>query len=587
MGRFGNLRERTIDDDEVLRGWVPPGYDYMGPGNDVHIGAARNAADQVSKEHDIEYGHEEEVGVDPKWNWVDADDEFLRQLQPEGFMERGAQFIFSAKKAAKSVGLVIGDMSGTKRKSKAIRASPWEEGEDFRTARLNRQRNRNTWLNTRGHHTTGIRQSIANEQDWANMPELVDDEEEEDDDAMDVEEEDNWNANDAMTGWAEHVAENGGRNPINSGAGPITDIGLGGRRSLPNLPSSAEPMDTSGPSAGRDDPMGEPVLARSGGGGGGPSSVSKETPISNYPSLTYGLQETHTTILPYVAWMSVNLDRAQSNGVQLKLRLNSIYDMLDIAINAAPGADTAFTGSGFSNKKIGYNGKTPYNGSAFPHTLAAGTNAAERPQWRDYWAQVYQYYTVLGCEYEIVHVNPVGNWDDIHATPGNRVFGGDIIVGEQIDTYSDTAAATGNVMPLTNLPEVMNYKNIKWHRLEANGNGANQGNTLIVKGRYMPGQAKRNIVNDGDVKTWTAVGSSPNLKEFLTLNYWMHPLSSGTHYGANLQVRLKYIVQFKDLVAQARYPNSFATTGNVQQTIRNSTTAADQVLTDGARQSST
>lgn len=368
---------------------------------------------------------------------------------------------------------------------------------------------------------------------------------------------------------------NTGQGQLNSGATPVRDIGTGGRSRI----HQNDPMDASG----RVEPVPE-AAARSGGGGGGPSSVSKETPISNYPSLNYGLQETHTTILPYVTWCTLALDKSATTPIQLKVRMNSIYDMLDIAIVAPPNDDSIFTGPGFTSKKVGFNGKSPINGNAYPVVPSTGTTATERPQWRDYWAQIYQYYTVLGCEYEIIHVNPIGNHDTINTTPGNRVYGGDIICAEQVDTYSDTAAATGNVMPLTILQEVMNFKNIKWHRIESNGVGNNFGNTMIVKGKYTPGSEKRNIVNDGDVKTWTAVGSQPNLKEFLTLNYWPHPMSAGTAFGANMQIRLKYIVQFKDLVAQARYPNSLNTTGNVQQDIRNADLAA-QTLSDDVRQS--
>lgn len=368
---------------------------------------------------------------------------------------------------------------------------------------------------------------------------------------------------------------NVGQGQLNSGATPVRDVGTGGRSRI----HQNDPMDASG----RVEPVPE-AAARSGGGGGGPSSVSKETPISNYPSLNYGLQETHTTILPYVTWLTLALDKSATTPIQLKVRMNSIYDMLDIAIVAPPNDDSIFTGPGFTSKKVGFNGKTPINGNAYPVVPSTGTTATERPQWRDYWAQIYQYYTVLGCEYEIIHVNPIGNHDTINATAANRVYGGDIICAEQVDTYSDTAAATGNVMPLTILPEVMNFKNIKWHRIESNGVGNNFGNTMIVKGKYTPGSEKRNIVNDGDVKTWTAVGSQPNLKEFLTLNYWPHPMSAGTAFGANMQVRLKYIVQFKDLVAQARYPNSLNTTGNVAQDIRNADLAG-QTLSDNVRQS--
>lgn len=42
-------------DDKPKRGYVLPNSDYIGPGNDIHIGPARNAADQAAKEHDLEY----------------------------------------------------------------------------------------------------------------------------------------------------------------------------------------------------------------------------------------------------------------------------------------------------------------------------------------------------------------------------------------------------------------------------------------------------------------------------------------------------------------------------------------------------
>ena len=65
--------------------------------------------------------------------------------------------------------------------------------------------------------------------------------------------------------------------------------------------------------------------------------------------------------------------------------------------------------------------------------------------------------------------------------------------------------------------------------------------------------ARRNIQNDGDVKTWikTKFGSnpeSPTLKEFLTLYFFRHPLAfsnqivgtSGTQ-GCNIQISISKV----------------------------------------------
>jgi hypothetical protein len=358
-------------------------------------------------------------------------------------------------------------------------------------------------------------------------------------------------------------SENGGRTPINSGGTPVRDVGIGGRPRTTRNP----PMDASGPV----EPVPEASAARAGGGGGPGNPVSKETPVSQYPSLSYGLQETHTTILPWVGWCSLSLDSGNNNPVQMKLRMNAIWDMLDFTILAAPAAGAAYPTGGFFNKKANRDGKTVLVGT-FPTEMTAGTTTTERPQWRDYWAQMYEYYTVLGCEYEIIHMLPGKDYDILNATPATRQWSGDIIVAEQFDSYSDTAGSTGNVMPNTTLNETMNFKNIKWHKIGIDDTSRG-GGTLIVSGRYTPGQIKRNISNDGDVKTWTKTSTGatvlPTLKEFLTLNYWRHPLSPGSYWNANIQIRLKYIVQFKDLVSIARYPNSLAASVPVDQIISN------------------
>ena len=73
---------------------------------------------------------------------------------------------------------------------------------------------------------------------------------------------------------------NGGRNPVNSEGTPVRDVTTGGRRHNPNSGMG----DSAGPVHG---PETEVQAAARAGGGGGPNGVSKETPISSYPSLTY------------------------------------------------------------------------------------------------------------------------------------------------------------------------------------------------------------------------------------------------------------------------------------------------------------
>lgn len=401
-----------------------------------------------------------------------------------------------------------------------------------------------------------------------------------------------------------HMDESGGRKRTASEAGLTSeDTTQGTSQALVVPPGGRRPMGDV--NMGGDEGDGQMVLAARGGGGAGSNPVSKETPISNYPSLSYGLPETHTTILPWTGWLSVaGLDK--STPAQLKIRMNAPWDMLDVTTQTNPGDANAYSTKGFYASMVDTDGRQSTN-STFPVQFGAGTTqATERPAWREYWAQIYDYYTVLGCEYEIILYNPLRMKEiRLNSAEGRTINGvvhpsviypyecgdynTDVVVGTQVDTYSDTATTTGNVMPLTEYEETRQFKNIQWTPVPG-------GKKAVIRGTYKPGQAKRNIVNDGDVKTWTATGTTlPNLKEILTLNFWNDPFFNGrfrdtfgtaastnvtmsatgsTCWGAcNMEINLKYIVQFKDLKLQARYPNSVTAAGqNIVQNLSNTIT---------------
>lgn len=311
----------------------------------------------------------------------------------------------------------------------------------------------------------------------------------------------------------------------------------------------------------------ELVAARAAGGGGPGGPVSKETPISPYPSLSYGLQETHTTILPYRTYFSfANL--THTAPLQVKLRLNSIFDMFTTSMVTLAASSTA-AAKGPYILPLGP-GSSSGATATFPVVNAAGAGADERPQWRDFYCRLYDYYTVLGCKYKITIMN------------SSNVRGGDAEVAVNFDTYSDTAGTAGNIMPAAPYHQVKAFKNIQWYicAAETSENSGNMTPT-IISGKYRPGQAHRNIENDGDVKTWTSTNLSnvtlPTLKELLTLNFFKAGLaySEPQHVCGNVCVELDYIVQFKDLKEQARYPNSVTTDQDILLNIDES--AADDV----------
>lgn len=342
--------------------------------------------------------------------------------------------------------------------------------------------------------------------------------------------------------------------------------------SLPNLPV----IDKSQPSQGDSPPLlpkgasqdptdGMDIDMGSGGGSGEPENTataargmggdnpqSKETPISPYPTLEYGLPNTHTTILPWRSYVSFGfLDHA--TPLRLQLRMNSVWDMLitDI-VGLANGATIG--------AKAWYNlpvapGGANINGATFPAAPVTGAaQVAERPQWRDYWGDLYSHYTVLGCKWRAT----------VMATGNTR--GADVEVAQHYDSWTDNSTATGNVVPAAPYIEMKTFKNVKWHVIECDTAESNSDtNVKIISGTYKPGTISHNIRNDGDVKTWTttslaggATAPIPALKDVLTLDFYRSGMSYAIPAATcgNVCIELDYIVQFKDLIQQGRWPNS-------------------------------
>ena len=208
-----------------------------------------------------------------------------------------------------------------------------------------------------------------------------------------------------------------------------------------------------------------PLALRASGPGGNPQS--KETPISQNTGLSYGLPETHTTILPYTGFISAR-NLAHDAPLQIAIRSNSIVDMLTFRghANFLGAAGTPGAGKEFIAAPLTTGGVIS---GTYPIEINAG--AAERPQWKDYWFALYDYWTVLSMKYRITVLNP------------SNVRGSDLIVGKQMDSYSGTAGSTGNIMPLSPLIEALHFKNIV---------GFNLHDTMIYrKENYTPLTHKR------------------------------------------------------------------------------------------------
>ena len=112
--------------------------------------------------------------------------------------------------------------------------------------------------------------------------------------------------------------------------------------SLPDLPSLSQMEDI-------DPEPAAPQLARASGPMGGQKG-SKETPITP-ATPSYGLPETHTTILPFRAYFGATVGNTY-DGTSLRIRLNSIYDIIVDNINNITAASSITATTGLFNKHV-------------------------------------------------------------------------------------------------------------------------------------------------------------------------------------------------------------------------------------------
>lgn len=282
------------------------------------------------------------------------------------------------------------------------------------------------------------------------------------------------------------------------------------------------------------------------------SNLSRETPISIPPTITYGLQDTHTTVLPCVFWVGMwNLHRNNPNT--MAIRLNSPYQVLSqgtvYTTDTKPVVGQLFPYKTTDDTRDPTVALTALQLRHFP----VQTSGAIIPWWRDYFDKLYNYYTVLNCEYEIIYYNP-------------RSYQSHCLVAHSIETSSN---ANARKLPSnTTLFQAYGMKNINYTPVWANYNSSMRDvnvSTATIYGNYKPGSKKHDVANDGDIQLWTATDSTPTYKEELQLLHYQHPLSAGalqdnsqaaSGHNINVQVRLKYTVQFKQLKEGAIYPQT-------------------------------
>lgn len=282
-----------------------------------------------------------------------------------------------------------------------------------------------------------------------------------------------------------------------------------------------------------------------------------ETPVMPHYA-TIGLPETMTVIIPDTIYLSVNdLDPigAEDDLNKIEIRLNSPYSPLVNSGDLVNQTDNTAITQGVSVNMMPNSDTHPAAGTAggvleFPYTYTTSHKA----KWLKWYEQIYDVYHVMETFYEVTIA---------HARAGASENIAIECLYEE-DQYG--ATSTGNIMPSGRYHQMINWPGVKSVRVDGIGTGNAQKLPYINKftGKWRAGQNNHNVTNDGDVKTWSATGAvpSPVYVESLHMRFFRSPLTNfaqatnSGYLGCNVQIKLYYKVQFKDLKQQFRYPRT-------------------------------
>lgn len=274
----------------------------------------------------------------------------------------------------------------------------------------------------------------------------------------------------------------------------------------------------------------------------------------------YGLPDVTTVVLPFTFYFSMvsPASNASNNPTSFKFRLTSLVDIVQTATPTP--AEAATLTPGCFNRLAGNGTTWPMPERIFPSILTNG-GTTEGPQWRTWWARMYQAYTVLKTDYEIMIHNP------------RNVVNGDLIMAYGPEVVG---TAEGKVYPNAPLCQAEHWPDIDFKLIKSSIYDDRDRYTLI-SGTYYPGKEKSHVRNDEDVSTWTkytdpAAMATPNLVESMRLLLYKGPFNSQEdNMAVNIRVSLRITAQFRDLIPVLRHTAGqtnvvFTVPGDILQT---------------------
>nr|QTE03870.1 MAG: capsid protein [Cygnus columbianus parvo-like hybrid virus] len=332
----------------------------------------------------------------------------------------------------------------------------------------------------------------------------------------------------------------------------------------PDHPRTTRPasLPTSSGTGNGGSKMADVAMSENSGGGNPALQGTKETPIDDPYTIYRGPPEYTYASLPWNTEFFIEGQTAYSQDVTFRMtspyQINSIDGLGGIDLNSGAGAVTIGA--------IGYN-QADY-GTA---------------NWFVYYASMYKYYHVIGAKWTMT-VENLGNRDiwlyDMYISddaPNSRASNLDMQLWNNVryrqlnrayNQLSDEASNAGSRVDM----DVAGASGINVESRGTDLTGAtnagvpftNAGSSYTqISGSYRPGDYKREITQDEDVKNWTAVNANPSLTERLFLRFATTVNSRATSNTAtnldsfmNLRVRfsIQYLTEFRELEERLKWP---------------------------------
>lgn len=115
------------DKKRKARGWVPFGYRYLGPGNDLHSGQPTTTGDKAAQKHDWQYDElAKRFKRDPKYFYSEADDDFINEVGTKHTSEWIAKHLFQVKRKFAELG-IIDDIRPYQKSKRETSTNDWKQ----------------------------------------------------------------------------------------------------------------------------------------------------------------------------------------------------------------------------------------------------------------------------------------------------------------------------------------------------------------------------------------------------------------------------------------------------------------------------